>query len=275
MGQYYRHYLLLTAAIALGALLRFALLNFKALWLDEVITALFSSGHSYKEIPLDQVFSLSQLQRIFTLNYQANCSLIADNLTMESTHPPLFFCLTNQWLNWVGKNTIPATPLWVWQLRFIPAFFGVAAILAVYLLTRAAFSAKAGLIAAFVMAVSPFGVYLSQEARHYTLPVFLIALSLTAFLKIQKDLFSQQRVKFWVAIAWVVINTIGIYTHYFFSIGMFAQILIIFTIAIKQKLNLSKYFVKKKYRLTPWQFPTFLYFFVYYHLFFICLGYPD
>jgi hypothetical protein len=43
------------------------------------------------------------------------------------------------------------------------------------------------------MAVSPFGVYLSQEARHYTLPILLITLALLGLIQIQQALYSQQQ----------------------------------------------------------------------------------
>ena len=44
-----RHYLTLAAIVLLGALLRFWHLDLKPLWLDEVITALFSLGRNYYE----------------------------------------------------------------------------------------------------------------------------------------------------------------------------------------------------------------------------------
>lgn len=221
----FKHYLCLAGAIALGVLLRFAFLDYKAMWLDEAITALFSLGRSYEDIPLDRLFSLHQLQQIFTLNPESSCGEIANNLATQSTHPPLFFCLIHYWLSWFGRNISPYSSFWVWQLRVLPAVFGVLLIPVIYCLSRVAFSPKAGLLAAFFTAVSPFGVYLSQEARHYTLPMLLISLSLLCFVYLQKEFFSQRRLSFGVAALWALFNAFGFYTHYFFIMAFFAEIM--------------------------------------------------
>ncbi|HEY9809323.1 MAG TPA: glycosyltransferase family 39 protein [Halomicronema sp.] len=221
----YKHYLSLGGAIVLGTILRFAFLDYKAIWLDEAITALFSVGRSYQDIPLDTLFSVDQLQEIFKFNPASSCSQIANNLVRQSTHPPLFFCLIHYWLSLVGKNLLPPSSLWVWQLRFLPAFFGVILIPVIYCLSRIAFSPKAGLLAAFFAAVSPFGVYLSQEARHYTLPILLISFSLLCLIVIQKDYENQRPLRFWVGAIWAFVNTLGFYIHYFFILAFLAQIL--------------------------------------------------
>ena len=217
-----RHYLWLVFFLALGAVLRFALLDSKPLWLDEIITALFSLGRSFNDIPLDKVFSLEQLAAIFTPNPQASCGQIAQAIATQSTHPPLFFCSLHGWLQWVGAPS-DFHDL-AWKLRAMPALFGVGAIAAIYGLGRVAFSPATGLAAAAIMAVSPFATYLSQEARHYTLPLFLIALALWALIKIQIDLDKKQRVRRSLWLSWVAVNTLGLYIHYFFLLALVAQI---------------------------------------------------
>ncbi|MCT7948930.1 glycosyltransferase family 39 protein [Ancylothrix sp. C2] len=232
----FKHYLAFAGAIFLGAVLRFAFLDYKAIWLDEAITALFSLGRSYQDIPLNSLFSLHQLQEIFTLNPESSCGQIADNLARQSTHPPLFFCLIHYWLSLVGKNISPASSFWLGELRALPAFFGVLLIPVVYCLSRVAFSPKAGLVAAFFTAVSPFGVYLSQEARHYTLPMLLISVSLLCFICIQNDLFKERPVRLWLAAIWALVNTVGFYVHYFFILAFFAQIWILYKTCKKLKI---------------------------------------
>jgi len=106
----------------------------------------------------------------------------------------------------------------------LPALVGVAVIPAVYCLNRVAFSPVAGLVAAAVMAVSPFAVYLSQEARHYTLPMLLIVLGLWGLIRIQQD-FQQHRSPPWFVWAgWITVNSLGFYVHYFFTLSFTAQI---------------------------------------------------
>ena len=74
-----------------------------------------------------------------------------------------------------------------------------------------------------VMAVSPFAVYLSQEARHYTLPMLLVILALLGLYQVQTDLYQRQfRPGIWLG--WVVVNSLGFYVHYFFLLAFVAQV---------------------------------------------------
>ncbi|MGI2904123.1 glycosyltransferase family 39 protein [Tolypothrix sp. VBCCA 56010] len=213
------HYLILIGAIALGAILRFWHLDLKPLWMDEVITAIFSLGKSYNDLPLGVVFPLERVQEIFTFQPKVSCAEIAENIARQSTHPPLFFCSMHAWLGWLS----PLGQEWVEKLRSLPALFGVGAIAAIYAVNLA-FSKTSGLTAAAVMAVSPFAVYLSQEARHYTLPMLLITLGLLGLMQIQQDIFLKQKVRFFVWFSWAIINSIALYVHYFCVLAFLAQI---------------------------------------------------
>ncbi|NEU77027.1 hypothetical protein PI95_032150 [Hassallia byssoidea VB512170] len=213
------HYLILIGAIALGAILRFWHLDLKPLWMDEVITAIFSLGKSYNDLPLGVVFPLERVQEIFTFQPKVSCAEIAENIARQSTHPPLFFCSMHAWLGWLS----PLGQEWVEKLRELPALFGVGAIAAIYAVNLA-FSKTSALTAAAVMAVSPFAVYLSQEARHYTLPMLLITLGLLGLMQIQQDIFQKQKVRFWVWFRWAIINIIALYVHYFCVLAFLAQI---------------------------------------------------
>jgi uncharacterized membrane protein len=215
------HYLALAGVIALGAIVRFWHLDLKPLWLDEVLTALLSLGGRYEDVPLDVVFPASTLQHLFTLKSHVSCPEIAHAVATQSTHPPLFFCLMHQWLNWIEPITQPLS----WKLRALPALVGVGAIASTYLLNRIVFSRVAGLMGATFMAVSPFGVYLSQEARHYTLPMLFISLALLGLIQIQQALYSQQLPRPLVWLFWGIVNSIGCYIHYFFFLAFIAQLL--------------------------------------------------
>lgn len=213
------HWFGLLGAIALGAALRFWQLESKPLWLDEVLTALFSLGHHLASLPLDRLLSLADVTAIFQLQPGTTCGQIAQHLLTESTHPPLFFCLMHRWMQGLLGVGVP----WVWALRSLPALLGVGAIAALYGLNRVAFSPRAALLGAWVMAVSPFAVYLSQEGRHYTLPMLLVTLALTLLVSLQRDL-RHQRDRPWRWLAWVAVNALGLYVHYFFLLAIAAQV---------------------------------------------------
>ncbi|MDJ0725535.1 MAG: hypothetical protein QNJ38_10530, partial [Prochloraceae cyanobacterium] len=147
----YKHYSILIAIFVLGAILRLVNLDLKNLGIDEVLTAIFSLGNNYQNIPKEIVFTTADLQDIFTLNYRASCAEIANNLIRESTHPPLFFCATHQWLKWLDFLNFSI----VWKLRSLPAILGIIAIALVYYLNRIAFSPVAGLMGAAIISFSP------------------------------------------------------------------------------------------------------------------------
>ncbi len=232
------HYLVLIIVIILGAILRFGNLDFKPLWMDEIITTIFSLGKSYQDLPLDTIFPLTKLTDIFTYKPGVSCSQIAENIASQSTHPPLFFCGMYVWLGWLQSVEID----WIWKVRSLAALFGVAGIFVIYWLNRIAFSPQAGLAAAACMAVSPFAVYLSQEARHYTLPMLLMSLALLGLIQIQKDIFQSQKIKFRVWCFWAIINSITLYVHYFCILAVIAQIatLILILLGQRRKIKLFK-----------------------------------
>ncbi len=218
------HYLGLAAVIFLGTILRFGNLDLKSLWLDEIITTVFSLGRNFDDLPLNVVLPLVKLQEVFTYQAGVSCPQIAENVATQSTHPPLFFCWMYSWLGWM-------TPLgedWVMKLRSLAAMSGVGAIAAIYGVGRIAFSGRTGLVAAAMMAVSPFAVYLSQEARHYALPMFLITLSLLGLVQIQQDIVSWTKfepnkiIRVWLP--WIIINIIGFYVHYFCILAFIAEV---------------------------------------------------
>ncbi|MDY7016291.1 MAG: hypothetical protein SVX43_22375, partial [Cyanobacteriota bacterium] len=135
-----KNYFTLLGIILLGSALRLAKLDSKPLWADEIFTAIFSLGESFDNIPLNSIISLSQIPFLFALEPDASCGEIARNLAVQSTHPPLFFCLMHEGLVGLSVFDFPLA----WQLRILPALFGIATIAAIYLLNRLAFSPAAG-----------------------------------------------------------------------------------------------------------------------------------
>lgn len=214
------HYLILVGILLLGTAFRFWNLDLKPLWMDEVITGLFSFGHSYYDVPLEKVVAVSAIDRIFQMNAAATCSGIAQTISVQSVHPPLFFCWLHSWL----QSVAPLPQSWIWKIRALPAIAGVSLIGVTYTLNRVAFSKTAGLVAALFMAVSPFAVYLSQESRHYTVPMVFVAIALLGLVQIQRDL-QHRQIRYWVWLGWIVVNAIGFYVHYFFLLATIAQII--------------------------------------------------
>jgi len=143
-----RNALLLLIILALGAFLRLHKLGQKGLWIDEAFSIWMARQ------PLRQM--LSWVIRV-------------------DQHPPLYYALLHFWLR-LGDD--PAT------VRALSALCGTLTIPVIYLLGRLLADDKVGLLAALLLAVSPFHVRFAQEARMYTLLALNAALALYALARL-------------------------------------------------------------------------------------------
>jgi uncharacterized membrane protein len=222
------HLLLLLLWILLGAALRFIQIGSKALWDDEFATIVFSLGHSFLAVPIDQVITLGALLQPLQFNSPGNVGDVLEHLMTESTHPPIYFVLNHWWMQWM--QLFSASNGWVdaWTARSLSTVFGVLSIPAMFglgwLVSR---SPRVAQVAAALMAVSPFGVYLAQEARHYTLAVLWVIASLACLVTALGHIQQRRRLPLWVGVAWVLVNSLGIATHYFFCLTLCAEAIVV------------------------------------------------
>jgi len=213
--------LLLLVWIVIGAALRFTNLTLKSPWTDEFATLVFSLGNSFQAVPLDQAISLETLLHPLQPNPEAGVGLVWQKLLTEDHHPPLYFMLAHKWM-----QLFPTSGEYIslWAARSLPAFFGVLSIPAMYGLGWVAFRSQlVAQFAAAMMAVSPFGIYLAQEARHYTLGILWVIASLCCFVVAVQHLKRRTILPIKVVLVWVLVNSLGIATHYFFSLTLFAE----------------------------------------------------
>jgi uncharacterized membrane protein len=211
--------------VALGLTLRLLHLTDKTLWTDEFATIVFSLGHTFYSVPLDQVITAEQLLQPLYSDSTSGIRAVVGNLMNESNHPPLYFVLTHFWL-----KLFPTADglVSVWGARSLSAFFGTAAIPATYLLGWVAFRSRlVAQISAALMAVSPFGLYLSQEARHYTLPVLWVIASLCCLIVATRSVRDRTPLPLWICLTWIVVNALGLATHFFFAFTLAAEALVI------------------------------------------------
>jgi mannosyltransferase len=174
-SRYIQALLVLTAA---GIFLRFFNLTFNSIWLDEAAT----------------------------YNFAKNSLLEIWNLTAQGEfNPPLF--------NWIehfmlifGKSEF--------SLRFIPALLGAFTIPLFYLLGKEMYDRNAGIIAAAVLAFSPFQLLYSQDARAYTTGLFFFSLALLFFLR---GLRTEKRSN-WVFFG--IFSALSFWTHFYVFIGV-------------------------------------------------------
>ena len=163
--------------MALAVLLRFFALGKDSLWFDEVLSANISHGG---------------LAAVF----QASTTLDGMNF-----HPPLYHLILHFWMLVFGQSD-PA-------LRSLSAIFGTLSVLLVYKVGTELFDRKTGLVAALLLAVSPFAIYYSQEVRPYSL---FMLLTLTSFLFFIRMLRPDRRHKA-DSLGYCTVNVLLLCTH--------------------------------------------------------------
>jgi len=171
----------LGAVVLLALALRLLRLGFQPLWWDEGWSVYFAKT---------------------TLGSMAR-------LTAVDIHPPLYYALLHFWIALFG-----ASPL---ALRLLSVLAGTAAVPLLYLAGRRLAGDKAGLLAALLLALSPFAVYYSQEVRMYGLAT-LLGLAAFAFALRMED-------SAWSLVPWlgyVLAGAVALHTQYYVAFLLLA-----------------------------------------------------
>lgn len=165
---------LLVGIVGVGAVVRFATLGTQSYWFDEAQAA--------HELHLSLGAMLSSFNAV-------------------ETAPPLYFVLGWVWVHLFGDGAV--------ALRSLSALAGTALIPIAFLSGRELVSRRAGLLAAGFVAINPFMVWYSQEAREYMLVAAFCGLSLLFFARALHD--PSRRNVTW----WGVFSALALLTHYF------------------------------------------------------------
>ena len=205
---------LILPIVALAFVVRLYRLDVQSLWFDESLSALFSSEP-------------------FTLSVRA---MLEEGLH----HSPLYYILLRPFAAFGFSE---------FSLRFLSVVLGVLAVPLLSQLGRLTVGSKAGLLAAFLLAINPFHVWYSQEARMYTL---LVVASIGAMLFLVRSL---QSAKLWNWLGLASFVSIGINTHHFaFFIPLIQFVFIV--LSLRRNYRLLRAWVGSQLMaglsLTPW-----------------------
>ena len=225
------HPALLLLWIGIGTIVRFKHLTAKPPWTDEFATLVFSLGHSFESVPPDRLISLADLMQPLQLPAGDTAGVLR-YLLSEDVHPPFYFVLANLWMRWFSTDSGLVS---LGLARSLPAWLGVASIPAMFglswLLLR---SIAVSQLATAMMALSPFGVYLAQEARHYTFGILWVIASLYCLVLAVRQLQQGRVLSIGLMLSWIVINGLGIASHYFFMISLTAIAIALVVFAIRR-----------------------------------------
>jgi uncharacterized membrane protein len=188
--------LALAGILTLAAILRFVGLGAESFWQDENLSVL-----GYQRPLLD---------------------IVTERLTYNQ---PFYFLMLYSWAQLFGESEF--------SLRFPSAVFGVATVLATFVLARHLSNGWIALGAALLVAVSPALIWHSQEVRFYALTTFLLVGStyfLIRYLEARRT---------WLVIAYAVIAFLGAYTHYYFLPFVAAQNLVALVWLLRDRRHLD------------------------------------
>jgi len=180
---------LLIGVLLLALALRLWGLDAKGLWQDEIFTAAIASPQN----SLAEVVSIPLY----------NTALPA---------PPLYFLVTHFLLRLGDSDFV---------LRFPALVFGILGVVATYPLGARIFGRVEGVAGALFVAVAPFHVRYSQDARFYTLLVFLSLVSVYALYRAV-----QHRGRAWFII-FTVASTLNVYNHLFAFLVLGAEVVFV------------------------------------------------
>ena len=218
----------------LGGLVRLTNLTAKPPWTDEFATLVFSLGNDYQSVPLDQVMAIETLLQPLRPNLQAGVSDVISLLLHQDNHPPLYFVLVHLWLKVFPYHDLEG---FLWLSRLLPVIFGTLAIPSIFFLVRSTFgSLKVANLTAMFMAFSPYAVFLSQEARHYTMAILFVIFSLACLLRSLQEVSQKKSFSTWLVFVWVGVNSLGLTVHYFFAITLVAEVLTLFLFYLREGL---------------------------------------
>jgi mannosyltransferase len=169
-----RDWLPLAALTIAAAVLRFATIDVQSYWFDEALTA-----HLLR-LPFDE--------------------MIRQAADRELT-PPLYYVIAWPWAHIVGSGEL--------ALRSLSALFGIATVPVAYLAGARLASRRAGLVIAALAAFSPLLGWYSQEARPYSLWVFLGALTMLLWARALEQRTPR------ALLLWALVSVLALLTHYY------------------------------------------------------------
>jgi mannosyltransferase len=170
-------------------------------------------------ILLFAVLSLGILLRIYNIRawdfwFDEVISIrAAHNDISNDIQPPLYHSILYLFLIFVVENEF--------NVRILSALFGILSIYMIYRIGKQLFNYRVGLISAFILSVSPIHIWYAQEARGYTLFVFLAIATFYCFiLSLRKN-----RNKQWLQYG--VFATLSIYASYYLFLIVIAELAVL------------------------------------------------
>lgn len=207
--------ILLLIILTLAVVFRFANIDKKIYWHDEVYTTIRTTGYQAQEIAdsifQNRLFSTTELGKFQQLKPDSTFLDTIDSLAKEDPqHPPFYFILSRHWEKVFGFSLVSSRSLAiVLSLLSLPVIYYLSSELFPFQLTA--------ILSVIILALSPVDIIFAQISRQYSLLILLTLISQLLLLKCLK----KRTIVNWSL--YTLVNTIGLYTHLFFILNLFAQ----------------------------------------------------
>jgi hypothetical protein len=188
----------LTVVLFIATILRFYKINFQSLWLDEIYTMNIT-------------------------NPENSFGTIITEVNNKEGFPYLYFLLLKILHTVFGYSPIVT--------RGLSALFGILSVYAISKLGEKTYSKKAGLFAAILLTFSEYAIYISQDARSYTLYLFFVIISYIGLVDFIKNPTKRNAIKYGVYVG-LLLNF-----SFFGPINVLAQIASIVVIYSKTSFS--------------------------------------
>lgn len=215
--------------LAIGVFFRFANLEYKTYWHDEVYTSMRAAGYTRQEIDQElfdnRIIAAGELQKFQRLKPQSTAGDTIRSLALEDPqHPPLYFLMARFWMQMFGDSLTAS--------RSLPALLSLLGLPLMYKLGLELFDSQlAAILAAILFALSPFDILFAQTARQYSLlTVVVIASSLWLLLALRSSTWRN-----WLVYS--ITSAVGLYTHPFFGLTLIAHG--VYVLLLNLQLNFS------------------------------------
>jgi len=213
------HYRWMIPILLLAFALRIACLDAQSLWWDEAFSVTVSS-----------------------MDLRTLMTTVLD----DRVHPPLYYLVLHVWLPLARGEFVVRAP---------SAFLGVLAVASMFPMAALVGGKRLGLISAFALAISPLHIWYSQEARMYSLIVFLTLLANYFFGRLLR----KDRPINWLGYSIFIL--LAMYTHYLTLFVILAQGAYLILLRPRNRVLLTKWLLSMLIAGTlvaPWLAAIFL-----------------
>jgi len=145
--------------------------------------------------------------------------ILQATIELQEPHPVASYNLQHFWLRWAGHSEF--------ALRFSAAWFGLLAVALLYALGRQLIAPAGARVALFLLALSPYAIWHSQDARMYSMSLALTTASTWLMV------LWLQRQRRWLMAGYLFSSLLALHTHYFAAFVLVAQNLFVLARAVR------------------------------------------